>query len=154
VANIGDGIGEIDLQEPEPPTQLTTMGAVTYAVSFEGVEGNFLSNGHSPTGAIAASGIVKFDSPAAGQVTFILDISRGAQNTGTTPVPAIGSYDFSCNDLAVDVDGCNIVGPAEDFPWNYAAINGITFSGSPPFTPLIPNHFWFVSANQLLFDYI
>jgi hypothetical protein len=154
VTHVGDSIGEIDLQQPQPPTQMTSMGAVTFAVSFEGIEGNFLGNVHTASNAISASGVVKFDTPAAGQVTFILDISRGAQNTGSTPVTAIGSYDFSCNNLDVDVDGCNIVGPAEDFPWNYAAITGITFSGSPPFKPPIPNHFWFVSANQLLFDYI
>jgi|GEM_PF-6053896 len=152
VAFAGDTIGEIDLQQPQPPTQLTSMGAVTYAVSFEGIEGNFAGDVHTASNAIAASGVVQFDTPAAGQVTFILDISRGAQNTVTTPVTAIGSYSFDCNNGNVDVDGCNIAGPAEDFNWNYAAITGITFSGTPPFTPLLPDHFWFVSADRLLFN--
>lgn len=156
VTNLGDSIGEIDLQQPQPPAQQSSMGVVTYAVSFEGIEGNFASNVHTASNAIAASGVVQFDTPTAGQVTFILDISRGATNTGSTPATAIGSYTFDCNNSNVDVDGCNIAPgfTTEDFNWNYAAITGITFSGSPPFTPPIPNHFWFLSSNLLLFDYI
>ena len=153
VTHAGDSIGEIDLQQPQPPAQLTSMGVVTYAVSFEGIEGNFAGDVHTASNAIPASGVMEFDTPTAGQVTFILDISRGTQNSGSTPFTAIGSYTFDCNNGNVDVDGCQTNSfTAEDFNWNYAAITGITFSGSPPFTPLLPDHFWFVSADRLLFN--
>lgn len=153
VTHLADSIGEIDLQQPQLPVQISSMGTVTYAVSFEGVEGVNFTDPHTASTAIAASGVVEFDTPSAGKVTFILDVSRGSQNTGSTPITAVGTYDFSCGTGAVDFDGCQL-GTTEDFNWNYAAITGsISFSGSPPFMPALPDHFWFISSDRLLFSH-
>lgn len=138
-----DGIGEMD-QQGQQGVAVTGFGGstVTYAVSFEGVEGNFAADGHTASNAISASGVVQFDYNGAGTVRFILDVSKGASNTGTTPVTITGTYTFSCS--IVD-EGCNL---PEDTFWNFGLI---TYAGTPAFT--LPNHFFFVSTNEVIFNF-
>lgn len=150
-----DMLGELDFQEvQEPATLPTSFGGTTntFAVSFEGLEGNFAGDVHTASNAIAASGVVQFDYAGVGTVQFILDVSRGAANTGTTPVTITGTYTLSCTVAApanLTDQGCE----ADDTFFAWGGITSATFTGTPPFTFQIPNHFWFTTSNLLLFSY-
>lgn len=146
-----DTVGEIDLQEVQPPaTPPANFGGsiTTYAVSFEGIEGNFASDVHTASNAIAASGVAEFDYAGAGTVRFILDVSRGANTTGTTPVTITGTYTRDCNNALVD-QGCE----SDDTFFAWGGITSATFAGTPPFTFPLPNHFWVTSSSLILFSY-
>jgi hypothetical protein len=138
----GDGIGEIDKQQQQFSAQSNFGGStVTYAVSLEGVEGNFATNVHDASNAISASGVVQFDYNGVGTVKFILDVSKGAQNTGTTPVTITGTYVFGCS----SEEGCNL--PDDTF-WNFATI---TFAGTPAYN--LPNHFAVITSDEIFFNF-
>jgi hypothetical protein len=122
---INDTLGEMDSQQGGPFTSL--LG--TYAFTFEGVDGTFTGS-HTPTEAIAQSGIVVFD--GSGNATFTFDVAQGA--TLTTGKSVTATYKFN-NDLDGDVD--------DD------SSGTLTFTTTPPFK--VPDHFVVVSANKIFF---
>lgn len=152
-----DTIGEMDLQQVQPPNNPPANfggSTTTFAVSFEGIEGNFVApDTHTATDAIAASGVVQFDYNGAGTVQFILDVSRGASNTGTAPITITGTYSLTCTITAppnLTDQGCE---PPDDNFFAWGGITSSSFSGTPPFTFSVPNHFWVVSSNLILFSF-
>jgi hypothetical protein len=96
---------------------------------------------HDASNAIAASGVVQFDYNGVGTVKFILDVSKGAQNTGTTPITITGTYVFGCS----SEEGCNL--PDDTF-WNFATI---TFAGTPAYN--LPNHFAVITSDEIFFNF-
>lgn len=150
-----DTIGEMDSQAVQPPNNPPADfggSTTTFAASFEGIEGNFIApDTHAATDAIAASGVVEFDYAGVGTVQFILDVSRGASNTGATPITITGTYTLSCT-VANNLTDQGCEGPDDNF-FAWGGITSATFSGTPPFTFSVPNHFWVVSSNLILFSF-
>jgi len=122
---INDTLGEMDAQQGGPFTSL--LG--TYAFTFEGVDGTFTGS-HTPTEAIAQSGIVVFD--GSGNATFTFDVAQGA--TLTTGKSVSATYKFN-NDLDGDVDS--------------DSSGTLTYTSTPPFK--VPDHFVVVSGNKIFF---
>ena len=129
--NIADTLGEIDPQQGGPYTALSSLSG-TFAFVFEGVDGTFTTaGGHTPSKAIAASGVVTFDGN--GNATFTFDVIEGSTVTGGFTVNATYAFGADNDGDGQDADGYGLLTP----------------TANPPFT--FPEQFVVVSGSKIFF---
>lgn len=149
---LSDMIGTLDQRTGGPyggQGQTTIDG--TYSFSFEGVEGTFTSNNHTPTKAIAESGTVVIattgttalpgtvpnDVVQTGTITFTMDKGDGSPGSTST---VTGTFTFD-DDLDGNLDSTTTEG--------FEGYVEITYNVAPSFP--VPDHIVVVSGNKLVF---
>jgi hypothetical protein len=98
---------------------------------FEGVDGTFTTGAHTPSKAIAASGVVTFDGN--GNATFTFDVIEGSTVTGGFTVNATYAFGADNDGDGQDGDGYGLLTP----------------TANPPFT--FPEQFVVVSGSKIFF---